>query len=67
MASKLVPKEIRRRMGYSLEKVAVYAGVCSSSVRLYEANPEALSSPTREKLDVTFGRLGKLLAARAAP
>lgn len=58
----MTPKEIRLASALTVEKAAVAAGVTSPTLRLYEANPEAPSAPTRAKLSTFYTNLAARLA-----
>lgn len=62
----MTPKEIRLASGLTVEKAAVASGVTSPTLRLYEANTEAPSAPTRAKLSTFYANLAARLAAGAA-
>jgi len=51
------PKEVRQRARRSQAYCAVHAGVCEPTLRLYEAEPSAVSTRTRAKLDAFYARL----------
>ncbi len=63
-ATKKSPREIRKAAGVSQIQVAVAAGVSEPTVRLYEANPEAVSSEKRRALDVAYEGLQPCVPAR---
>lgn len=49
------PRDVRKAAGVSQMKAAVDAGVSMPLVRLYEANPEAVSDPgKRRSLDRVY-------------
>ncbi|MCE7892307.1 MAG: XRE family transcriptional regulator [Sorangiineae bacterium PRO1] len=50
------PRDLRKTIGYSIERTAVAAGVTSPTVRLYEANRQAVTEKTRRKLDALYQR-----------
>ena len=62
----MTPKEIRLASGLSVERAAVAAGVTSPTLRLYEANTEAPSAPTRAKLETFYATLAARLAGASA-
>ncbi|RYE75462.1 MAG: XRE family transcriptional regulator [Myxococcales bacterium] len=48
------PREIRKARGLTVERAAVAGGVTSPTLRMYEANRDAVSDATRRKLDVVY-------------
>ncbi|MEO8800365.1 MAG: hypothetical protein ABI551_20910 [Polyangiaceae bacterium] len=53
------PKEVRKAAKLSVIAAAVYAGVSETTCRLYEADPGAVSPPSRAKLDAYYARLAR--------
>jgi len=59
------PREIRRASGLSQERVAVEAGVCSPTVRIYEVDPLGVRDDRkRAALDLVYARMRATLASR---
>lgn len=50
----MTPKEIRRANGWSMSRAAALAGVSETVVRVYEANPDAVSPLSRQALDRVY-------------
>jgi hypothetical protein len=55
------PKEVRQAVGMSCSAVAKLAGRNRHTLRVYEANPEAVDDDVRAELDAVYGKLGELL------
>ncbi|MCE7895032.1 MAG: hypothetical protein DYH12_35885 [Sorangiineae bacterium PRO1] len=53
----MTPREIRKAAGLTIEKTAVYAGVSSPTVRLFEADRLAVTERPRRKLDAYYAQL----------
>ena len=61
------PKEVRARAGLSLIQAAVLAGKAEGTVRVYEADPEAVSKKSRADLDAVYARLAAASEASSLP
>jgi transcriptional regulator with XRE-family HTH domain len=57
MQSKATPREKRRAAGLSQVTVAVSAGVSLPTLRLYEANPNAVTDDKRAALDKAYAAM----------
>ena len=60
----LTHKQLRRAVGWSLERTAAMAGVSPHSARIFEVNPNAVQEATRAKLEATYAKLSASGAAR---
>jgi hypothetical protein len=61
------PREIRKAAKLNMITVAVRAGVCEPTLRLYEANPSAVGDDKRRALDAVFAAMEASLAQPPAP
>lgn len=59
------PREIRRNAGVTIEQAAVFAGVSSPTIRLFEANPERPRPDKRAQMMSYYEQLA--LAPKRAP
>jgi hypothetical protein len=58
------PRDVRRMAGWSQTKLSVVAGVGVGLVRLFEANPEAVTDPEkRARLKKLYVGLASLVAS----
>jgi hypothetical protein len=60
------PRDLRRRAGLTLIKAAVGAGTSENTVRLYDANREAVTIGPRSKLDRFYADVARELDSKAA-
>jgi transcriptional regulator with XRE-family HTH domain len=60
------PRDIRKRAGWSQDRAAVMAGVSAPTVRLYEANRDAVTPEKRAPLDRIYAQLASETPNHAA-
>lgn len=57
------PREVRQRAGWPMHKLALVAHVSPSTVRVFEADPEAVADPRkRARLKQVYVSLASLVA-----
>jgi hypothetical protein len=57
-------REVRQLAGWPMHKLAVVANVCPSTVRLFEANPDAVVDPVkRARLKKVYVNLASIVAS----
>ncbi len=61
------PRSLRLACGISQEKAAVYSGVSTPTLRLYEANPASVTSAKKATLDAYYQGLADQQAAASKP
>lgn len=57
------PSEIRTELGISMEKVAAFAHVDRTTLRVYEAHPSSVKDVSRERCDAVYRELDRSLRA----
>lgn len=66
--TELSPRQVRERAGVSQIQAAVRSGTSEPTVRLYEANPDAVKHATkRASLDAYYASLASRAAAHSEP
>lgn len=67
MNDERTPAQVRTVLGMSREKVAELAGVGRDTVRIFEANPAAVSEDTRVACGHVYRELARALQRIRAP